>query len=313
MLHEHYPTPAEVDDWCAGLWRRAEAVELAARVLDAESYAFQLAVRHTSGNHYVEFTGGGLDRFYGYWQPATGGAPAPTLVHLPGYAHEMSAHPELVAEGFNVLHVSPLGYATPDGPDESKRMGDSWPVLPETVLSLGERGYVDWLASAAAAVRWALGLEGVDARRLGVFGSSNGGGTAALLTSVLSAGGVEVGAVAADVIFLTNFPDMVAQLDPGAYWLAKEHIEHIAAERPGDAPAAWRALGFVDTLSHAHRLTMPVMLTAGTEDTVCPPDSVRSLFECLPGTRSYTELAGQAHGYTVPFLRLASAWFRTYV
>ncbi len=58
---------------------------------------------------------------------------------------------------------------------------------------------------------------------------------------------------------------------------------------------------------------MPVLLTAGAADGTCPPANILSLFERLPGTRSYTELAGQGHGYTQPFLHLARAWFRLYV
>jgi pimeloyl-ACP methyl ester carboxylesterase len=58
---------------------------------------------------------------------------------------------------------------------------------------------------------------------------------------------------------------------------------------------------------------MPVLLTAGLDDETCPVDQIRALFERLPGTRSYTELAGQGHAYTQPFLHLARAWFRLYV
>lgn len=58
---------------------------------------------------------------------------------------------------------------------------------------------------------------------------------------------------------------------------------------------------------------MPTLLTAGSADNVTPPVSIRPLFDALPGTRSYTELSGQSHAYTVPFLRLAAAWFGLYV
>jgi pimeloyl-ACP methyl ester carboxylesterase len=76
---------------------------------------------------------------------------------------------------------------------------------------------------------------------------------------------------------------------------------------------AWHALGYVDTLSHAHRLTMPVLLTAGSVDGTTPKETIRSLFDRLPGTRSFTEIAGQGHAYTVPFIPLATAWFGMYV
>lgn len=312
MLHPEYPSPEDVDRWCLDLLREADGESLSARLLDEPSPStFTLGIRHHEGHRYVCFTTGRGETFYGLWQPVLGGGPAPILLHLPGYAAEMSAHPELVIAGWNVLHVNPLGYATPAGPDEAKRRGDTWPVLPDTVESGGARGYRDFLRQVAHAFRWAVAQPGVQADRPGVFGTSQGGGTALLAASLLRDRGVK--AVAADVPFLTNFPLMADREEPGAYHLAQEPLRRLAAQDSGRLSAAWRALGFVDTLSHAHRLAMPVLLTAGTLDVVTPPETIDSLYRVLPGTRSYTELAGQAHGYTAPFLRLARAWFDIYL
>ena len=66
---------------------------------------------------------------------------APLLVHTPGYSAEISTHPELVSLGYNVLHISPLGYATPNGPDETQKRDNTWPVLADTISSHGEKGY----------------------------------------------------------------------------------------------------------------------------------------------------------------------------
>ncbi|MFO7956001.1 MAG: acetylxylan esterase [Candidatus Brocadiia bacterium] len=306
---DYYPTAEEVNGWCGSILYRAEEADLKARVLDAETWPFRLGVRHTGG-HYVEFTSDELGTFYGFWQPCPSGR-GPLLLHLPGYGSEMSAHPELVSDGYNVLHINPLGHATPQGPDESKRPEGDWPVLPETVHSLGERGYVDWLAQAAAATLWARERNTVEEGRYAFFGSSQGGGTAMLLSSIFTDAGVR--AVAADVPFLTNFPMARDAADGGAYGLALDAIDEEAAERPDDLPDAWRALGFIDVMSHVHRLTMPTLLTAGAEDATCPPPTIEALFERLPGTRSYTRLAGQGHAYTMPFLHLAKAWFRVHV
>jgi len=119
--------------------------------------------------------------------------------------------------------------------------------------------------------------------------------------------------VAADVPFLTNFPLVQGLTTPGAYEIVFAPLRKIAEERPKDLPRAWKAVGFVDTMCHAHRLEMPVLLTAGGNDATCPPASIRSLFDALSGTRSYTELSGEGHGYTMHFLHLAAAWFRLYV
>jgi len=308
-FHPDYPSAKEVDEWCDVLLGKAEARRLDARPVERQSWDFRLGVRHTGGS-FVAFESQGHDTFYGFWQGAPSGR-GPLLVHVPGYGAEMSAHPELVSMGWNVLHVNPLGYATPDGPDEAKRPGGTWPVLPDTVRSLGREGYVDWLEDAAAAALWAMGRDGVESNRLAFFGTSQGGGTALLLSSILAPRGVRC--AAADVPFLINFPLMHERSPRGAHELALIELDRIAEERPDDLAAAWRALGFADVLCHAHRLSMPTLLTAGGEDPTCHPDTIRSLFDVLPGTRSYTELAGQGHGYTGPFLALARAWFQLYL
>ncbi len=293
-----YPTAADVDAWCSDLLERSEARDVSVSFPDAPHYQYQLGVRHTIGNQYVAFETPERT-FYGYWQPASAG-PAPVLFHVPGYGAEMSAHPELVAEGFSVLHINPLGYCTPTGSNDPEHRR---PVLPDTVTTHGERGYVDWLSDAAIAVRWALKQDSVEPSRFAFFGTSQGGGAALLLASIFSAR-----AVCADLPFLTNFPMMHGMDDRGAYEAAFG-----AFSVPEGTPKEWRALGYVDTISHAYRLVAPSLLTAGTDDTVTPPVSIESLFALLPGTKSYTLLDGQGHAYTAPFLRLAAAWFHTWV
>jgi len=302
MIHPHYPTAEEVDAWCESLLKRAEGISVAAHPVDAPQYAYQLGVRHTSGNHYVAFESEGRTTFYGYWQPASPKL-APVLFHLPGYGAEMSAHPELVIEGYNVLHVNPLGYCTPTGPSKPDC---AWTVLPDTVKTKGKQGYVDWLMDAVLAVHWALALPKVNPTRFGFFGSSQGGGTSLLMASIFADHGVR--AIAADVPFLTNFPLMLGRENKGAYAGASS-----AMKSKGGSAGEWKALGYIDTLSHAHRLRLPTLLTAGSLDIATPPDSVAALFEALPGTRSYTFLSGQGHGYTMPFIHLAKAWFKLYV
>jgi cephalosporin-C deacetylase-like acetyl esterase len=299
MLHDHYPAPAEVDAWCDSLLANARARQVTVSVPEVQQYQYQLNVPHSTGNHYVEFTTPERT-FYGYWQPATTSR-APVLFHVPGYGAEMSAHPTLVTEGFNVLHINPLGYCTPTG-TSNPDMG--WSVMPDSVTSKGEAGYVDWFSDAIVAVEWALSQACVDETRIGFFGTSQGGGTALILGSLFAG---TTSAVCGDVPYLTNYPLMATQNDKGAYNAC------LSVMTGGGTPDEWRALGFIDTLSHAHRMNHPVLLTAGSEDGVTPPVTIESLFDILPGTRSYTYLHQQGHGYTTPFLRLASAWFNLYV
>ncbi|HHW09001.1 MAG TPA: acetylxylan esterase [Firmicutes bacterium] len=312
-LHKDYPQPAEVDNWCAELLAEAEALEFTAQPVDFVPNP-TVDTRHDANLcRYIEFSSPSqaYTNFFAIFQSAPAKGPAPLLIHLPGYGTEMTRHPTLTAQGFHVLHVNPQGYTTPQGKNLALQRHGTWPVLPDTILTQGKTGYRDWLRDALVAVRWARSLPTVQADRFAFFGTSQGGGTALLLASIMRDQGVC--AVAGDVPFLTNFPLMCAKQPVGAYNLAYTALAKVAAENPDLLPASWRALGFVDTLSHSHRLTMPVLLTAGSIDIACPTATVRSLFDVLPGTRSYTELYQQGHAYTTAFLHLAAAWFRLYV
>jgi cephalosporin-C deacetylase-like acetyl esterase len=307
-----YPTPQEVADRCDLLRQRAERAVWLASELEVPLYQHWGPMpRHHEPACYVRFEGELPAPFYAIWQPALSG-PAPTLVHLPGYGAEMSLFPELVFRGWNVLHVSPAGYATPEGFAEHRREPDGrWPVLPETIRTLGRHGYTDWISDVLIAVKWLQNKPEVMADRIGFFGTSQGGGTSLILASIL--GPEVVRAVAADVPFLTDFVHVDVAREDSPYALVGRGVLDHFGDNDDHQRRAWRALGHVDTLSHAHRLTQPVLLTAGGADDVCPPATIEKLFDRLPGTRSYTHLAEQEHGYTPAFLRLAAAWFDTWL
>ncbi len=297
-----YPTATEVDAWLDSIWQLADSMPCGAEPLAEQGFTHSLGIRHMHKFKYVRFSPAKLDDFFGYWQPALSG-PAPLLVHVPGYGAEMSLHPDLVAVGYNVLHISPLGYSTPKGADESKKIENGWPVLPNTILANGRPGYREWHANCVMAIRWAMSQPEVIKDRVSFFGTSQGGGGSLLLGSLFKDRGVRC--VAADLPFLTDF--RVAAGRGGAYGYGQQ-----AVDKATDKAAAWRELGFIDTLSHVHRLDLPVLLTAGGLDEVCPADTIENLFAKLPGTRSYTLLKNEGHRYTTEFIPLATAWFRLY-
>ena len=295
---EHYPDEATIDSWAQGIWHDGQRIEIEAELLPEQESPPTPCVRHVKGNRFVRYSPLGLEAFYAYWQPAPS-YPAPLLIHTPGYGAEISTHPDLVMQGYNVLHVNPLGYVTPTGASEAKKREGDWPVFPDTIASGAQQGYRDWLISCVLAVRWAQSLKEVIPERVSFLGTSQGGGASLLLGSIYRGHGVRC--VAADEPFMVNFP-LAKVVQPE--W-APQLFERVSADQ-------WHALGFIDTMSHAHRLTVPVMLTAGGDDTSCPAALIESLFERLPATRMYCYLQGQEHGYTQEFVALAAAWFRLY-
>ena len=300
--YEYYPDAEEVDTWLKGILDEAAGVGYDAEILDLNGFTPQFGVRHLGYFRYVRFLPEGMEPFYVYWQPALSG-PAPLLVHTPGYSANVSAQPDLVMQGYTVMHVNPLGYMTPEGPDESKRADGYWPVLPETISSGGKKGYREWLLNCALAIDWAQRQPDVIPRRFSFFGTSQGGGCSLLLASLYKDHGVRC--AAADVPFLTNFP-LAKKLGSPSYNEIFAAMEAMENEAPG-----WYGL-VVDTLSHVHRLNIPVLLTAAGDDTSCPVETIESLFARLPGTKTYCFLANREHGHTREFIPLAAAWFRLY-
>lgn len=211
-------------------------------------------------------------------------------------------HPQLSDLGYNILHISPLGYVGPSGILDTQLMPDGhWPVLPNTALGL-PGGYDDWLSDCLLAVRWAQGQPEVLPGRLSFFGTSQGGGGSLLMASIL--GAERVRCVCADLPFLTDFPG--SGLVEPVYSILRPALAAAPLEE------FWRRLGFVDTTSHAHRLSMPVMLSAGGEDYVCPASTVESLFRLLPGTKQYTYLQRQIHTQSRTSIHLFAAWLKLY-
>lgn len=300
---EFYPAKAEVGQWCAKRLAITKEVSVQGTRLGENPLREPFGnCPNTLVNQYVRFTASdGRRPFYGYWQPALK-SPAPLLINLPGYGGFMSLHPQLCDQNFHVLHISPLGYVTPYGVERSLALPDgNWPVLPNTALG-HPGGYADWLEDCLLAIHWALEQPEVERGHLSLFGTSQGGGGSLLLASIL--GPERVRCVCADLPFLTDFPH--TELKGEAYGLLRPIQGQVEPE------LFWRRLGFVDTISHARRLTMPVMLSAGGADDTCPPATIERLFQCIPGTKQYTYLEHQVHTHSRSSIVLFSAWLHLY-
>jgi cephalosporin-C deacetylase-like acetyl esterase len=303
---DYYPSDKEVDNWIEEIWSEGNKIDFKVEPLVRDYTTHKAEFRHIKRCQYIKFSIKGMNDFYGYWQPAIS-YPAPLLIHVPGYGAEFSSHPNLVFEGYNVLHITPLGYVTPDTVNESLKQNGHWPVLPQTAISKAKEGYKQWFIECIVAIRWSQKQKEVLPNRISFFGTSQGGGCSLILGSIYKDRGVRC--VAADVPFLTNFPlaSTYDYPDGGSYNVAFSRIKELK-----DPSEGWYALGFIDTLSHARRLTVPVMLTSGGLDKLCPAETINTLFEKLPGTKLYFHIPEQTHEYTQQFMMIATSWFRLY-
>ncbi len=302
--YNFYPTPDEIDAWAEKVYKDGMEMNCRAEFVRDTLTPPQCGQRHNKACSYVKFTTDDGE-FYGIWQQTLSN-PAPLLVHVPGYGAEMSIHPQLVSEGYNILHISPMGYVTPNGNDESKKdpVLKRWPVFMDSIETDAKKGYAVWLAQCVAAIKWANSLDCVITDRISFMGTSQGGGGALLLASVYKDHGVKC--VSADVPFLTNYPLSHSITQIGAYDMVCTSLERY------DAQKAWHAMGYIDTYAHAHRLTCPTMLVAGGKDTTCPHESIQSLYDVLPKIKSINYFDEQPHGYTMYFPYLVAGWMRMF-
>jgi len=303
-----YPTPDEIDKY----WRDALS-EISDNIEPIERHGREdlpsLTYDRHIGGIWLRFTGVDGLRFWCFWQPCDRPGAHKTLIHVPGYGTEVSGHPSLVHAGYNVMHINPRGYCGPDGfANPEWRLPDGTPtVIFRNLDNPREYGYRSWFQDAVTAIRWLQKQPNVTGK-FGFFGSSQGGGGSLLLASILVTEGI-VGAVVADVPFLTNFPLIYENSNRGAYDIAFSHIP----EDEALSKRSFRTLGYVDTVAHASRMNYPVLLTIGSLDEACPAYSIYSLYEKLPNTRGVVEMYGQGHAYTPSLPSLAEAWFKLYL
>jgi len=309
-LLQIYPSQVEVESyWNEALSEVPTEIEPEERLERTLRVFPQACDYHAGCGVWLKFKGVDGDPFWCLWQECPRPGIHKALVHLPGYGTETSTHPSLVHSGYHVLHINPRGYCSPDGfgNQEWREPNGTATVIYRNLDNPKEYGYRFWFQDAIIAFRWLQHQANVD-KKFGFYGSSQGGGAALILASILSDEGV-VGAVAADVPFLTNFLMAFSKQNRGAYEFALSHL-------PKDEKTfqqCFRTLGFVDTVVHAPRMRYPVLLTAGELDDLCPRDTIHSLYERLPGTRAIVEFHGQGHAYTPNFLVLVKTWFDLYL
>lgn len=132
----------------------------------------------------------------------------------------------------------------------------------------------------------------VDPARLGMMGTSQGGGL------VLSAAALDprVRAVVAHVPF---FCDMA----------------HNAAFAGSElsTPEALRTFAWFDPAELAPNLHAPTLLSAGGQDTTCPPETIRAVFDRLPGKKALYHDPELTHTSSGDFYRMAWEWMGRYL
>ena len=299
------PVPDDFDAYWDAVRREAEAVPGAAEVRpwDAGGDAHVAGVRLWR----VGLTGTGGVRVGGILhtpsmpQATLSGRRYPALLHLAGYGGELLLHQDLVTAGFVVFDFSHRGMKWGlEGFDRDRPR----PLLARDVEDSHRYVYRSIYQDCLLGLRFLREHPLVDPGRIGVLGTSQGGGLT-IGTAVLG----RVRAAAADIPWLTHFAQHLATPVEGPY----NELKALLRERPELEGPARATLAYYDTTSFATRLQAPTLVSLGQADRTCPPESVRALFERIPTCKALVEVPGLGHERSTLWRRMAAEWLHLWV
>jgi cephalosporin-C deacetylase len=145
---------------------------------------------------------------------------------------------------------------------------------------LDPRGYYyrRLITDAVRAVEAAAQLPGVDATRLAVVGTSQGG---ALALAAASLAPDRIAAVVSQVPFLCDIRRAVTITDADPY----AELVRFCRVHPDRAPAAMATTDHVDMVHLVPRATAPALFAVGLQDEICPPSTVFAAFHAYAGPK----------------------------
>ena len=233
----------------------------------------------------------------------TGQPPArgwPAVMVLPGYSGITSLPVHLVRYGHATLTLYPRG--------QGESMAE-WQVEHGTRLTyqLTDRNryyYRGVFMDCIRGLDFLASRPEIDEARLGVWGTSQGGG----LTLATAALDHRVQAAVAEIPWLCNFP-VAAESTAGPYAELHDYL----AEHPEQRKKALATLEYFDPLNLADDITCPVLVNTAVIDEVHPYRTIMPVFERIPSLKSIMVYPDVEHGMHSDFAVHAFAWLDRYL
>lgn len=289
------PTPSEITAFWHGVRER-----LSAQTMDAVVEPLNEPLPYKK----FRVTLRGLDgvRFRAYLAVPVHGespaAPLPAIVTAPGYGGtQQGVMLDECQRGYVILQVFPRSQG------ESEEL---WKIDSPEKLTSGvhrPRGYYyeGAYADMFRAIDFVVSRPEVDAQRIAIMGTSQGGGIA-LATAALDP---RIRVVVAHVPFLCAMREAAAI--PGS--LINRLLNKADLNRPG----VWNTLDYFDPLRLATGLRVPTLMSAGGKDTVCPASTIRSVFNAVDAIKTLAWYPRLPHTSSGDFYRLSWTWMDMYL
>ena len=222
-----------------------------------------------------------------YTKPSGTRQKLPAIILMPGYQNDPPIPKDWARKGYACISVNPRGKVR-----SRLQFDPGYPGYPGLltygILDRNVYSYKGFYADTWRAVDFLLSRSEVDPDRIGVAGSSQGGG----LTITTSAIRKEIRAASAGAPYLCGFKDAIKLIDSYPYQEINDYINYFA----GVDGKVFETLSYFDGICFADKIDCPIIMNVGLQDNVCPPETGYALFNQIKSeNKKLYEYDGHGH------------------
>jgi len=207
-----------------------------------------------------------------YCRPTRRAERTPAMLLLPGYQADPPIPKEWARKGYCALYVAPRGKLR-----SNRQFNPGYPnLLTYNIVDRHTYAYRGFYVDAWRGIDFLLSRPEVDPTRIGVTGSSQGGG----LTITTAAMRSEIRAAAAGAPYLCGYLDAIELTHTYPY----EEINDFLRLHPESRHAVEETVAYFDGINFADKITCPTIVNIGLQDNVCPPETGYALFNQIRAT-----------------------------
>jgi cephalosporin-C deacetylase len=215
----------------------------------------------------------------------------PGILLIPGYISDPTVAKSWSLRGYAVMSVAPRGKVR-----ALDQVNPGYPgLLVDGATDPYAATYRSFYLDVVRGLDLLEGLEVVDSSRIGVHGSSQGGGLAVMLGALRPE---TVTCLSAGAPYLVGIMDSARLTLTYPYQEIREYLS-VHPEHFADLD---RTYSYLDVLNLADRVVCPSQVYIGMGDDVCPPETAYALVDALPGEVEFLTYDGCAHGAGLPWV-----------
>jgi cephalosporin-C deacetylase len=219
-----------------------------------------------------------------YCRPRQAAPPYPGLIITPGYISEPVIPKSWAKQGYATLALAPRGKLRSNATYNPGYPG----LLVDNIVDRDTYSYRGFYMDAYRSVDVLAALPEVDAGRIGVYGSSQGGALAIVMAALRPD---SITCAVSGAPYLCGF--MAAARLTRSY--PYEEINEYLRLHPEDETRVETAVSYYDGINFAPMIRGPMMLHVGAVDDVCPPETGLAVYDRLSCPKRLVVADGCAH------------------